>query len=239
VQRHAAEPARRDGHARARRQPEPARVAAGQVAEQVDTGVTRPYHEHVQARELRDVAEPPGVHHGAPKRVQARPAGQDRLGVRPGGDHRVRGGEAPAIKGQRPAAVRSVDPAHPGTQPQPHPRGIVLQVGDVVVAAGVRAAAARDARARLVREHPVGVQPEVVVTRAPGRGDRVRLLDHERVEAGPADRRGRRQARRARADDHDMLIHRASYRRGHGECNQAGRLTMPVVTIAEALGGLA
>ena len=83
----------------------------------------------------------------------------------------------------------------------------------------------------------MGVQPEVVVTRAPGRGDRVRLLDHERVEASPADRPGRRQTSRARADDHDMLIHRASYRRGHGECYQVGRLTMPVVTIAEVLGG--
>ena len=53
---------------------------------------------------------------------------------------------------------------------------------------------------------------------APGRGDRVRLLDHERVAAGPADRPGRRQARRARPDNHDMLIHGASYRRGHDDC---------------------
>ena len=52
---------------------------------------------------------------------------------------------------------------------------------------------------------------------APGRGDRVGLLDHERVVAGPADRPGCRQARRAGADDHDMLIHRASYRPGHGD----------------------
>jgi len=123
---------------------------------------------------------------------------------------------------RRPAGIRSVNPVHPGAQPQPHPRGVFLQVGDVAVAGRVRAAAARDARAWLVRERPVGVQPEVVVAAAPGRGDRVRLLDHERVEAGPTDRPGRRQACRARADYYHMLIHRASYRPGHGECYQGG-----------------
>jgi len=68
----------------------------------------------------------------------------------------------------------------------------------------------------------VGVQPEVVVAAAPGRRDRVRLIDHDGVEAGPADRPGRRQASRARADDHDMLIHGASYRPRHGDCYQDG-----------------
>ena len=45
---------------------------------------------------------------------------------------------------------------------------------------------------------------------APGRGDRVRLLDHERVEPGPADRPGRSQASRTRAHDRDVLIHGAT-----------------------------
>jgi hypothetical protein len=73
-----------------------------------------------------------------------------------------------------------------------------------------------------MRERPVGVQPEVVVAAAPGRGDRVRLLDHERVTPGSADRPGRRQPCRARADNYDVLIHGASYRPRHGECYQDG-----------------
>ena len=56
----------------------------------------------------------------------------------------------------------------------------------------------------------MGVQPQVVVASAPGRGNRVRLVDHERVEPGPADRPGRCQASRARAHDHDVLIHGAT-----------------------------
>src|SRR5207253_8995438 len=78
----------------------------------------------------------------------------------------MRGDEAPAIERQRPAAVRSVDPVHPCVQPQPHSRGVFLQVGHVVIAGRVRAAAARDARTRLMRERPVGVQPEVVMAAA-------------------------------------------------------------------------
>ncbi|HEY0999191.1 MAG TPA: hypothetical protein VGD83_06100 [Streptosporangiaceae bacterium] len=80
---------------------------------QVDARVARSHHEHVPARGLGDVAELPGVDHGAAERVQARPVRQERLGVRPGGDHHVRGGEAPAVQRQLPALVRSVDPVHP------------------------------------------------------------------------------------------------------------------------------
>jgi hypothetical protein len=66
--------------------------------------------------------------------------------------------------------------------------------------------AAVDTHTRLMREHPVGVQAKMVMAFAPGRGDRIGLLDHDRVNTSPADRPGRRQAGRASADDRDMFI---------------------------------
>ena len=40
----------------------------------------------------------------------------------------------------------------------------------------------------------------------PGRGHRVCLVHHERINTSPADRPGRRQTGRARADDHDRRV---------------------------------
>jgi hypothetical protein len=210
VQRHPAQPQRGDVHARPRRQPQPPRVAAGQVAEQVHAGVARAHHEHIQACHLRGVAELPGMDHDAAEARHPRPAGHDRLGIWPGGDHRVRGRDAAPAQPQLPAVIGPVDPVDPRTQSQPHLRGVVLQVGHIVVASRKRPAAAGDPSAGLMREHPVSIQPEMVMAVLPGCSHRVCLVHHERINAGPADRPGSRQSGRARADDHDMLIHGAS-----------------------------
>jgi catechol 2,3-dioxygenase-like lactoylglutathione lyase family enzyme len=61
-----------------------------------------------------------------------------------------------------------------------------------------------------MREHPVRIQPEMVMAVPPGRGHRACPVNHERIKTSPADRPRSRQAGRASADDHDTLIHDAS-----------------------------
>jgi hypothetical protein len=61
-----------------------------------------------------------------------------------------------------------------------------------------------------MREHPVHIEPKMIMAFPPRRGYRICLVNHERVTTSPADRPGSRQAGRASADDHDMLIHGAS-----------------------------
>ena len=171
------------------------------------------------SRHLPHVAEPPGVNHHPAEAGQARPAGHDRLGIGPGGNHRVRGCDAAPVEPQLPATAGPVDPQDPGAQPQPHPRGIVLQVGHVVIAGRKRPATVRDPRAGLMGEHPVSVQAKMVMAFLPGRGHRTRLIYNERVKTSPADRPSSRQAGRASANDHHVLIHGASVYRSQPAVN--------------------
>jgi hypothetical protein len=100
-----------------------------------------------------------------------------------------------------------IDPVDPGSQPQPHPRGAVLQVGNVVVAGWKRPAAATDPGTGLMGEHPVRIQPKMVMAFPPGRGHQIGLVNHERIKTSPPDRPGSRQTSTASTHDHNMLIH--------------------------------
>jgi hypothetical protein len=200
MQWHTAEPQRRDVHARARRQPELPRVAPREMAKQVDAGVARAYHEHIQASHLPDVAELPGVDHHAGEGSHPGPAGHDRLSVRPGGEHRVRGPDAALARRQHPATIRLVDPVNVRAQPQPRPCCIILQVGHIVIASRKRPAAARDTRTRLMREHPVSVQAKIdhgvsAMTRLPNLPARPRADQYQPGASPrqPPDRPGQRQ----------------------------------------------
>jgi hypothetical protein len=59
-------------------------------------------------------------------------------------------------------------------------------------------------------EHPVRIQPKMVMAFPPGRGHRIGLVNHELIKTSPSDRPGSRQTSRASTHDHNMLIHDAS-----------------------------
>ena len=210
VQRDAGQPQRGDVHARARRQPQFPGVAAGEVAKQVNAGVARAHHQHVPARHVGNVAELAGVDDGPAEGGQPGPGGHDRHHVRAGGDHRMHRRNVPIAGRQLPAALDLVGAADPRAQPQPHSRRVVLQVGHVVVAGGERPAAARDPRTRLMGEHPVRVQPEMIMALPPRRSHRIGPLHHQRINPRPAERPRRGQPGRSRPHHHHKLVHRAS-----------------------------
>jgi hypothetical protein len=58
-------------------------------------------------------------------------------------------------------------------------------------------------------EHPVSVQPKMIMAFLLGGGYRICLVNHERIQASQADLPGSRQPGRASAD-HDTLLHDAS-----------------------------
>jgi hypothetical protein len=59
-------------------------------------------------------------------------------------------------------------------------------------------------------EHPVRIQPKMIMAPPPGRGHRIGPVHHERIKTSPSDRPGRRQTSRASAHDHNTLLHDAS-----------------------------
>jgi hypothetical protein len=223
VHRDAAIPQRRDVHARARRQPQHRRVAAGQVIHQVDARVTRAHHEHVAARHIGDIPELPGMEERAGKSGCPGPAGHDRLSIWPDGDHHVRGGDARAAQVKLPPRIGPVDAAHDRAEPDAQAGRVLLQIGDVVIAGGERPVAAGDAHAGLMREHPVRVQLKMIVPRSPCRGHRVGLLDDQRIYTGTAYRPGCRQPCGPRADHRHALVHGASLQPGGTAVKAGGR----------------
>ena len=225
MQRDPGQPQRSDIHPRTSRQPQSGHVAAHQVVEQVHAGVPRADDKDVPPGHLAGVPELPGVEEPAGIAGHPRPARHHRLGVRAGGDHHMRRSKTAVTKVQLPPRARPVDPAHGCTELEAHPRRVPLKVGDIVVTSGIRPVPAGDTQARLMGEHPVRVQPKLIMPRPPRRGHRGGPLDDQRISARPPDRPRRSKPRRAGADHHHTLIHAASL-----PAAGTGRQPVPAVT---------
>jgi hypothetical protein len=78
-------------------------------------------------------------------------------------------------------------------------------------------------------EHPVRVQPKMVMTSPPRSRYRIRLVGHERIKTSPAERPRGRQTSRPSTNDYDILIHDASLNSAPPAVNNAHppRLSLP------------
>jgi hypothetical protein len=59
-------------------------------------------------------------------------------------------------------------------------------------------------------EHPMRVQPKMIMTSSPGRGHRICLVHYERIHTSPATSPGCRQTGRTSTNDDNLLVHGAS-----------------------------
>ena len=67
------------------------------------------------------------------------------------------------------------------------------------------------------------VQPKMIMTVPPGRGHRLCLVHHERVNTSPANRPGRRQTGRTSTNDDNTLVHDASMARFPAPVNKTNQ----------------
>ena len=196
-----------DVRRRADGEPDARGPALGEVEGDLGARAAGPDDEHVLTGERRRRAVAGGVQDLAAEARAARPRGHVRAVLVAAGDddvarlHLARGGDQP------PAVVLALDALHAHAEPHVErvPARVLVEVGDELVARRER----RRLERRAVGEPRVParrVELEPVVAPAPGRRDRVRLLEHDRGHVRAPQLCGRRQSGRARAD-HDHLVH--------------------------------
>lgn len=199
----------------AHRDPYPRGPALRQVGRDLRARVADADDEDVPVRVRGGAAVVRRVQQLARVRVAARPVGDARGVVEPGGDDDRAAEQDPAARrGEPPVAGtvgRRVDAGHldAGHHFQLVVLGVLLQVPHHVVPAHPAPEPARHLQPRQRRPAAGGVQAQPVVVAAPGRADPVRLLQHHRPYAPGAQRGGGGEAPGAAADDVDGAVVRA------------------------------
>ena len=100
---------------------------------------------------------------------------------------------------------------HVGDDPQIEMARIFLQIRDIVVARGIRAAGRRDRTSRKARVLAHGVQMQAIVAPRPGPAHRRVAFQQHRRDACSLQRRAGGKACRPCSDDHDIGLRHATY----------------------------